>query len=124
MFAATRERFNQQPLVEQLVIVLALLNLADFFMTSRLIAEFGFVIEANPVMYELLVWTDTVWSLLVVKASALAILWFGIKKLEASHKFITVPRLEKILLFSIFLYCCIVTWSLYLCIVQLILPKF
>lgn len=54
--------------------VLVILNLADFWATEQLIQEHGYSVEANPLLYSLMVYFNGCWPILVAKLIPLTIL--------------------------------------------------
>lgn len=54
--------------------VLVILNLADFWATEQLIEAQGYSIEANPLLYNLMVYVDSCWPILAMKAIPLILL--------------------------------------------------
>ena len=58
-----------------LLIILSVLSISDFFITKLLIDIYGFEVEANPLMYKLIVLTNTPWSMLYVKMASLLMCW-------------------------------------------------
>ena len=97
MLTTTRTWFNNLHINTQLMILITGLNIIDFQTTKILVDWYGFETEVNPLMYNAMVYFDSVWGLLVVKVIALSVLWAIYDQVEHYHKLINPGRMTYIL---------------------------
>ena len=114
MFALTLNKWITIQRSTKLMVVLAILCIVDFVLTKHLVDLFGFEVEVNPLMYNLMVTFDSVYALLVVKLIALGMLAYGVAFLTSTHQIITTKRLEWMLWILVGAYSGVVGWSFYL----------
>ena len=58
---------RKMTLITKLVIVLFLLNMADFITTKHMVNQYGFDIESNPILLCLMYQSGTVYAILYLK---------------------------------------------------------
>jgi len=63
--------------------ILIFLSLLDFFTTKAIVDIIGYSAEANPIILHIMIYFDTVWSLLVVKFIFLTAFGYLIPKLQS-----------------------------------------
>lgn len=98
-----------------LITGLLLLNIADFEFTRRLIEAFGFEVELNPILYHLMVKTNSVTPILFVKGLFLGLIGavyihiFLSNNVKAHKFFISLSKI------AIILYLGVASWGLFNC---------
>lgn len=97
-----------------LLVLLTILNLADFFLTKNLVAAHGFEAEGNPILYQLMVATGTVHAILWTKVVAVGLMWILYDRVTIQHRWITPDRLQRILVLLNIAFAVIVGYGLFL----------
>ena len=94
-----------------LFVLLSYLNILDFIITKYLIKLYGYDVEVNPFMHYLLVTSDNVYILLIVKL--IVLLLFGILRATAEKsKIFTEQNTTIILILLNAIYAGVVFYSL------------
>lgn len=96
-----------------LLCMLSLLSLADYILTYNLVGDYGFNVELNPILYQLMQGSKTVYSLLAVKLSAVGVWWIVLYLSTPKEKIFTLPRIEIILYILNAVYVIVVVWGIF-----------
>lgn len=79
-----------------LYVALLLLNLADYLTTAYLISEYGFEVEANPLMYAALVWYGSSSILLILKSLVFALILWGLIVIQRNAENYDLKRFRRL----------------------------
>ena len=81
-----------------LFLLLFLLNIVDFVTTKILVDIQGFIVEANPILYNLMVNFDTVWVILYIKLLILGLFFIFIQKSKDTFTLLPPKTLKWVLI--------------------------
>lgn len=86
------QEFAQIEWHNKMMFLILLFNIVDFLTTKILVAYGGYEMEANYFLYELMVYFDSVWVILIVKFILIGLAWFVVYRYYDSkvHKVPTI----------------------------------
>lgn len=114
MYATLEYRWMGLNTAVHLLVLLTLLNALDVCFTTYLIQVYGYEVEANAWMRDLMMRFDSPFMMLVPKVSLLLILWGSYFRLNDDHRIVTPRRFENTLIGVNVFYFGVILWSAYL----------
>lgn len=120
MLTVARAWFNGLHINTQLMILITGLNLIDFQTTKILVDQYGFEAEVNPLMYNAMVYFDSVWGILVIKLIVLSVLWSTYNRVKYHHKLINPSRMTYMLGAITAGFFALITWNFSLVTISLL----